>query len=85
MSIIIKGIDLPEILHTDIRIYNDGRVMKIIGRNALSSIPRNMCAIQIPTPHGRLIDWDAFNDKLDIRYAEGRGKALAPTILEAEE
>lgn len=40
--------------------------------------------IEIPTPHGRLIDWDAFNSKLEIQYAEGRGKTLAPTILEEE-
>lgn len=41
--------------------------------------------IEIPKGHGRLIDWDSFNSKLEIQYAEGRGKALAPTILEAEE
>jgi len=40
--------------------------------------------IEIPTPHGRLIDWDAFNSKLEIQYAGGRGKTLAPTILEEE-
>ena len=45
----------------------------------------NCPLVEIPTPHGRLIDWDAFNSKLEIQYAEGRGKALAPTILEAEE
>lgn len=78
MSILIKGIDMPkEGEYIPMRIYGNGHIWV---NGAYKGV-----AIQIPTPHGRLIDWDAFNSKLEIQYAEGRGKALAPTILEAEE
>lgn len=77
MSIILKGIDLPNSGQIELIIRPHGKVLsKTRGISAE--------AIQIPKGHGRLIDWDAFNNKLDIQYAEGRGKALAPTILEKE-
>lgn len=80
MSIIIKGINLPKEV---------GNVISITlydkKDNWLDNIEvYRKDIIEIPTPHGRLVDWDAFNSKLDIQYAEGRGKALAPTILEEE-
>lgn len=91
MSILIKGMDMP----TDCghcRFFGKSWVEK---DNSWCDLTENhityvgeiagFCPlVEIPTPHGRLIDWDAFNNKLDIQYAEGRGKALAPTILEEE-
>lgn len=90
MSIILKGIDIPDKENRMymMELYSDGHcsVAKIEdGKCYELTIPSETEAIQIPKGHGRLIDWDAFNNKLDIAYAEGRGKALAPTILEAEE
>lgn len=57
MSMILKGIDLPQTLYTDIRIYWDGRIKKIIGENTMISY-KNAQAIQIPKEHGKLIDAD---------------------------
>lgn len=82
MSIILKGIDLPKEGRLKLEITSDGLVWIDKGKEFYA---HKDYALQIPTPHGRLIDWDAFNNKLDIQYAEGRGKTLAPTILEAEE
>ena len=87
MSIILKGIDMPtEGEHIDTLIKSNGKCSywKQDTDYGICEPMQTVEAIQIPTPHGRLIDWDAFNSKLDIQYAEGRGKALAPTILEAE-
>ena len=92
MSIILKGIELPkegeditlEINHKgDVRVYS----------TELKETDTDAEAIQIPTPHGRLIDAseliksymkgtkagiDDFYDTIDIIDN-------APTILEAEE
>ena len=87
MSIILKGIDMPtEGEHIVTLIKSNGKCSywKQDTEYGICEPMQTVEAIQIPTPHGRLIDWDAFNSKLDIQYAEGRGKALAPTILEAE-
>ncbi len=76
MSIIYKGLNPKN---------HYGLCILTINGELITADGKHFQAIQIDRPHGRLIDWDAFNNKLDIQYAEGRGKALAPTILEAEE
>lgn len=82
MSFIVKGIDLPKGGEKlKIEIEPDGTVWIDQGSEWEK---HEGGAVQILRPHGRLIDWDAFNSKLDIQYAEGRGKTLAPTILKAE-
>ena len=58
MSLILKGIYLPPTLYTDIRIYWDGRIKRIIGENTMVSYNKNVQVIQIPKDHGRLIDAD---------------------------
>lgn len=92
MSILIKGIDMPISCENCFAYHSDKSgnkgcfiTMHIDTRDECQSIQTLCPLIEIPAPHGRLIDWDAFNNKLDIQYADGRGKALAPTILEAEE
>lgn len=89
MSILIKGMDMP--ISCENCVFADGTGSFYPHTCSLNHIQldedfaRMDCPlIEIPTPHGRLIDWDAFNNKLDIQYAEGRGKTLAPTILEEE-
>lgn len=80
MSIILKGIDLPQTLYTDIRIYWDGRIKKIIGENTMI-LYKNAQAIQIPKDHGRLIDENmTYIDKTIDGYFE----IYAPTILDKE-
>lgn len=83
MSIIIKGIDLPKEKDIVIKIKPNREVLKQLAFETVF-VETEAEAIQIPTPHGRIIDWDAFNDRLTIGYAEGRGKTLAPTILDEE-
>ncbi len=56
MSMILKGIDIPQKLYTDIRIYKDGRIKKIIGENIMISYNKNAEAIQIPKGHGKIAD-----------------------------
>ena len=105
MSIILKGIDMPKscgecefnynleggsyewwecvILHDDINQFDTRRT--------------DCPLVEIPTPHGRLIDIDKVKDKLrdqipccglDMTYSNSNAFDTmdnAPTILEAEE
>ena len=92
MSIILKGIDIPQKLYTDIRIYKDGRIKKIIGENIMISYNKNAEAIQIPKGHGRLIDGDELVKHLrkdplfDLveRYGISGVIESRPTILDKE-
>ena len=72
MSILIKGMEMPEAKETFLRIDDKGNV-KVYG-NPTESYE----AVSVP-PHGRLIDADALPDRFD------EVRDLAPTIIEAEE
>lgn len=53
MSILIKGMEMPKKgCHHTLTIYADGTIA--IGKST------DYKAVEIPTPHGRLIDVDAF-------------------------
>lgn len=89
MSIIIEGIDLPT-TPKKIVIYPSGNVDEYV----LNELIQTDCqAIQIPTPHGRLIDADALDLEREVDLADDWKTAheisncvrYAPTILEAEE
>ena len=100
MSLIIKGIDLPkegeditlEINHKgEVRVYS----------TELKETDTDTEAIQIPTPHGRLVDADDIKAKCINEVFESMGTVAitdpypddewaddicdVPTILEAEE
>lgn len=65
MSILIKGIDLP----------NSGQINMIIRPhgNVWIEAPRGVGraeAIQIPTPHGRLVE-EHYHGELKAKHAEG--------------
>lgn len=90
MSILIKGMDMPkEGEYIPMRIYGNGHIWV---NGAYKGV-----AIQIPTPHGRIIDIDKVKDKLrdqipccglDMTYNNSNAFDTmdnAPTILEAEE
>lgn len=89
MSIILKGIDMPKCSNEDI--------MVVIRRDKAEVWQtgykeRTVEAIQIPTPHGRLIDGDEFKSWVDDWYdCTDIGNIVEswiderPTILEAEE
>ena len=92
MSIILKGIDMPkEGEHILALIKNDGKC-SYFEETTLSRIMKTTEAIQIPTPHGRLIDGDEFKSWVDDWYdCTDIGNIVEswiderPTILEEEE
>ena len=98
MSILIKGIDLPKKIkgqhgvdyecetYIELYIRSDG----VVFDDEIEEVGQ---AIQIPTPHGRLIDADALDLEREVDLADDWKTAheiancvkYAPTILEAEE
>lgn len=97
MSIIIKGIDLPKEKDIVIKIKPNREVLKQLAFETVF-VETEAEAIQIPTPHGRLIDGDKLYKDFE-NYCSGECDccvhetenyncgliANAPTILEAEE
>jgi len=86
MSILIKGIDMPEKYGRCITIFSDGRVTTEFGAQVIAY------AVPIP-PHGDLIDRDALpweNQGYMLTDPDEWGLKIwdiehAPTIIEAEE
>ena len=79
MSLLLKGIDLPKCSNEDI--------MVVIRRDKAEVWQtgykeRTVEAIQIPTPHGRLIDADKV---FCYNFWDEQNIDNAPTIIEAEE
>lgn len=95
MSIILKGIDLPKASNDDILIILQSNGEARCNQQGKSE--KTIEAIQIPTPHGRLIDGDELieahykycyehHGEADIFYMWSKDLMDdAPTILEAEE
>ncbi len=81
MSFIVKGIDLPKkVDHITLNVYADGTIERVNMTEII--FEKEAQAIQIPTPHGRLIDADmvfTFDHRAEEQLKE------VPTILEAEE
>jgi len=94
MSVLIKGIDIPTYLNEDcvVVIRKDGKAD--VWQTGVKE--RTVEAIQIPTPHGRLIDekevilhhYETVDREVEHpKYQITPREMLddAPTILEAEE
>ena len=87
MSLIIKGIDLPnkgyltEITDVTIRQFADGKIQIEIPKTSMPYY-RLYEAIQISKPHGRIID---AGKVYCYNFWEEQNLDEAPTILEAEE
>ena len=64
MNILIKGIDIPKENSIIIEIDEDGEVYEHITGGQPVHIKPWVKAIQIPTPHGRLIDADKLRATL---------------------
>ena len=83
MSILIKGLNMPK----------DGNEVFIIikpngeVRDYHNILLTNAQAVEIPTPHGRIVDYDRiFKDCTDLTSAECNPRWYPPiVILEAEE
>lgn len=85
MGVYVKGLDMPKNCF-DCEIFGlcslKDRLEHIKDRNPDCPL------IEIPTPHGRLIDEDALDKELRRKWNYGDNGvtiANAPTILEAEE
>ena len=91
MSVLIKGLDMPETEYMDIRIYRDGTAVIAIGKKPYY---REFETVEVPTPHGDLIDRKVMRDTLMYEMV-GTGyqtkammacdKYYIPTVIEAEE
>ena len=83
MSIILKGINLPKDgeMHR-INIYDNGNTYITTSNRWYETEMKDIEAIQIPTPHGRLVDADEI---FTYGHWEEQAVSEAPTILEAEE
>ena len=76
MSLMLKGIDLPkEGEEITLAIFHDGDIVSY-----KYWLPKEAEAIQIPTPHGRIVDVKELEKDGSIAWKV----ALAPTILEEE-
>ena len=75
MSILIKGMEMPKNRpeHTYMMVFPSGEVWEV--RYDDNRIMKYGTAIEIPTPHGRLIDADAFT-KDECNYCDGACEAL---------
>jgi len=83
MAILIKGIDIPKYESLTIKIMPSGAVCDQYGR-----LDERVKAVEVPTPHGRLIDADAFKALWDGATVTGDIGVLIearPTIIETEE
>ena len=91
MSILIKGMEMPQEAYKDIRgtLWKDGR-FTVEDNNTISTYK----AIEVSTPHGRLIDADMLEKECchgckheANKYSNCIDCALAnaPTVIEAEE
>lgn len=83
MSIILKEIDMPKGQSLMVFIANNGAVT-CSGEDGVTTAQ----AIQIPTPHGRIIDEDEIFKRPhcgECNDATLEAIEYAPTILEAEE
>ena len=93
MSIILKGIDMPkEGEHIVTLIKSNGKCSywKQDTEYGICEPMQTVEAIQIPTPHGRLIDADKLRENIEeVDRPDGYTALVhikyAPTILKAEE
>lgn len=94
MSVLIKGMEMPQNIGEAIIITRDGKASRIrAGRIIIEgSTEETNVAIELPS-HGRLIDADELFTEMAKRKSYGeltaksalRAVSNAPTIIEAEE
>ena len=91
MSILIKGMEMPKsntMFTVTIRVRQDGTAEFIsTSGKTVKSFPM----IEVPTPHGRLIDADKFKEEIESVYEDALWLKTyfefldeSPTIIEAE-
>ena len=95
MSILIKGMEMPENCNkcrfqSALRLYCDAMPYNFCGNTDDIERPDFCPLIEIPTPHGRLIDADklaneTFYGATSAPYITYRKFVNAPTVIEAED
>ena len=96
-DILIKNMEIPkDSKYVDVRIFRDGWATTA---SVEEPFYKKMDVVEVPTPHGRLIDADALKDTLDYYIREAGwsdeiNEALTwvrdefidhePTVIEAE-
>ena len=63
MSVLIKGLDMPEKEYIDVRIFKDGTATIATGEKPYY---RELKVVEVPTPHGGLIDSEEFKNILTL-------------------
>ena len=93
MSVMIKGMEMPETCDEcrfkegefDTECYGRGIVCAVDGGSHEPRYKSNCKLVEIPTPHGRLIDADALLEANAYRTGKGiLAINAAPTVIEAE-
>lgn len=62
MAVLIEGMEMPTEGYIDVRIFCDGTASFAIAKNPYF---KEVEAIPVPEPHGRLIDADALADSFE--------------------
>lgn len=67
-DILIKNMEIPkDYKYVDVRIFRDGTATT---STAEEPFYKKMDVVEVPTPHGKLIDADAMNEKYGDWYTE---------------
>lgn len=67
-DILIKNMEIPkDYKYVDVRIFRNGTATT---SSAEEPFYKEMDVVEVPTPHGRLIDADAMNEKYGDWYTE---------------
>lgn len=67
-DILIKGMGIPkDSKYVDVRIFRDGWATTA---SVEEPFYKKMDVVEVPTPHGKLIDADAMNEKYGDWYTE---------------
>lgn len=89
MSIIIKGIDMPEDCFECPCFSGEFIVCNVVDKDlsVFHALHKDCPLVEIPTPHGRIVDYDRiFKDCTDLTSAECNPRWYPPiVILEAED
>lgn len=65
MSVLIEGMEMPKGGYIDVRIFCDGTASFAIAKNPYF---KEVEAVPIPEPHGRLIDADALHKLFEDQW-----------------
>ena len=69
-DILIKNMEIPkDYKYVDVRIFCDGTATT---SSAEEPFYKRMDVVEVPTPHGKLIDADAYHKEIRERYESAR-------------